>query len=252
MRGKRIVVLTSTAEMAEFVTSMFRELIATKRDGEFLTLALSGGKTPERIFENMSSHPEEFVFWKRIRFFWVDERCVSPDDNESNFRMARLSLLENLDIPSENIYRIFGESDPFSEVVRYSRVISGKVPAIRNLPRFDLVLLGLGVDGHTASIFPGHLNLFQSINYCDVTVHPQTGQRRISLTGPVINNAKNVVFIVTGPEKAKIVADVLNDQEPGSYPASLVNPACGILIWLLDEDAAGLLNSGKSQASGQD
>jgi len=198
--------------------------------------------TPKRIFEYISSSDQGVVNWNRIRFFWCDERCVSPDDDESNFHMARLYLFKNLDIPAHHIFRIFGEADPPSEAIRYSRIISRNVPIKRNLPEFDLILLGLGEDGHTASLFPGNTGLFYSENLCEVAIHPQTGQKRITLTGTVINNARNVVFLVTGPEKAKIVADLPDDNETRRFPASLVHPGNGTLTWLLDADAARLLH----------
>lgn len=242
MNQKRIIVLPTIEKLADFIVTLLSKEIAEKESGEFLSVALSGGSTPKKIFEHISSHDTGLVNWNKVRFFWGDERCVPPDDNESNYKMARLSLFENLNIPEGNIFRIFGEAEPENEAVRYSKIISENVSVEDKLPRFDLVILGLGEDGHTASIFPGNTEMFYSANYCEVATHPQSGQKRITLTGPVINNAKNIVFMVTGSGKAKMVANIVQDNEENGFPASLVKPENGKLIWLLDADAAKLLH----------
>ncbi len=241
MRHKEIVILPTIEKLADFITALLSSGIAEKNEGEFLSVALSGGSTPRKIFEYISSHDAGLVDWNRVRFFWGDERCVSPDDNESNYKMACLSLFDHLNIPVENIFRILGEEGPVGEAVRYGKIISENIPVENNLPRFDLIMLGIGEDGHTASIFPGYTEMFYSENYCEVAVHPQSGQKRITVTGPVINNAKNIVFMVTGLGKAEIVAQVIQGSDATRFPASLVKPVNGKLTWLLDTDAAKLL-----------
>lgn len=238
MNQKEIIVLPTVEKLANFVTTLLAEKIAEIKDGEFISVALSGGSTPKKIFEYISSHDKELVTWNKIRFFWGDERCVSPEDNESNYKMARLSLFEGLLIPEENIFRIFGEAEPEDEAVRYSKIISENVSVENKLPRFDVMLLGLGEDGHTASIFPGNTQMFYSKNYCEVATHPKSGQKRITLTGPVINNSKSIVFMVTGPDKTKMVANIIQDNEETGFPASFVKPVNGKLTWLLDTAAA--------------
>jgi len=156
--------------------------------------------------------------------------------------MARLSLFENLNIPKKNIFRIFGENEPENEVIRYGKIISENILVEDKLPRFDLIILGLGEDGHTASIFPENIKMFYSTNYCEVATHPQSSQKRITLTGTVINNAKNILFMVTGSGKAKMVTNIIQGNEETGFPASLVKPANGNLTWLLDVDAAKLLD----------
>ena len=242
MNPKDIIILPTIEKLADFVATLLSEKIAEKKEGEYLTVALSGGSTPKKIFEYLSSHDTGLVNWKRIRFFWGDERCVPPEDNESNYKMARLSLFEKLHIPEENIFRVYGEADPGDEAVRYGKIIAENVTVENNLPRFDLMTLGIGEDGHTASIFPGNTGLFHSQYCCEVATHPQSGQKRITLTGPVINNSRNIIFIVTGSGKAKIIADVFQDNKETLYPASLVRPVNGNLTWLLDSDAAKLLH----------
>ncbi len=243
MDNPEIIVFPTIDKLAEYAAGLLNTVIAETADGEYLTIALSGGSTPKRIFNYISSHDKGKTDWEKVRFFWVDERCVPPDDDESNYKMTRLRLLENIAIPEQNIFRIHGEADPEKEAICYSNIIGGNVPFENNLPRFDLIILGLGEDGHTASIFPGNTVMFQSAKICEVATHPQSGQKRISITGPVINNAREVFFIVTGPNKADIVARILQDSNTG-LPASLVKPANGKLTWLLDADAAGKLKSG--------
>ena len=242
MDKPEIIIFHTIDKLAEFAAGLLYTKISEIPEGDFLTVALSGGSTPKRIFNYISSHDDGNTDWEKVRFFWVDERCVPPDDDESNYKMTRMSLLENIAIPEENIFRIHGEADPEKEAVRYSNIIAGNVPFENNLPRFDLIILGLGEDGHTASIFPGNTAMFQSAKICEVAIHPQSGQKRITITGTVINNASEVVFMVTGSGKAGIVAKILQDVNIG-LPASFVKPTHGDLKWLLDKDAAKLLNS---------
>lgn len=233
--------MPSAEKMAGCFTDLLGDLLSSEIGQEPFTIALSGGSTPKRIFESISLHHSKAIDWTRILFFWVDERCVSPDDNESNYKMARQSLFVQLEIPEENVFRMMGENDPEQEAFRYSTIVSGKVPVKGLLPQFDLILLGLGIDGHVASIFPGNNRSFHSVQIAGVVSHPQSGQKRVTLTGSVINNAKNVIFLVTGKEKAEMVARVIENDINGDLPASQVNPLDGNLIWLLDTDAAGRL-----------
>ena len=246
MDNPEIIVFPTIDKLAEYAAGLLNTLIAETADGEYLTIALSGGSTPKRIFNYISSHDTGKTAWRKVRFFWVDERCVPPDNEESNYKMTRLNLLQNIAIPEQNIFRIHGEADPEKEAVRYSNILAGNVPFENNLPRFDLIILGLGEDGHTASIFPGNTALFQSAKICEVATQPTSGQQRITITGSIINNARQVAFMVTGPGKTAIVAQILPDKETG-LPASFVKPANGKLTWLLDADAAGKLESSSLQ-----
>lgn len=206
------------------------------------SIALSGGSTPELLYSILGDEYSDAVPWDFIRIFWGDERCVPPDSTESNFGMAKRLLLDKIDIPESNIHRMMGEEDPLKEAIRYSAEISSLLPLRDGLPVFDLQIMGIGEDGHTASVFPGFLDLFSSSEVCAVTVHPGSGQRRITLTGSVINNSEAVVFLVEGKGKAETVARIIrNDAESAGYPASFVRPVYGSLDWFLDEDAAALL-----------
>ena len=153
--------------------------------------------------------------------------------------MTRIHLLDNVEVDATKVFRIQGENPPAQEALRYASVLESNLPKADGLPQFDLVVLGLGDDGHTASIFPHQIDLWASESHCVVADHPKSGQKRISLTGQIINNARQVVFLVTGENKAEVLAQILNKQ-PGSesLPASLVAPKSGRLLWMVDREAA--------------
>jgi 6-phosphogluconolactonase len=226
-------------KFAEELVSMVDE--SAGKDNQF-TVALSGGTTPELLFSVIGDHFSKSVRWKSVHFFWGDERCVPADNSESNFGMTKRKLLDKIVIPSTNIHRIIGENEPESEAARYSEEISGNTNQRDGLPVFDLVILGLGDDGHTASLFPGHPELFYSDKICEVAVHPLTHQRRITITGRVLNNAETIVFLVTGRKKAVIVESILNKSlSAQNFPASYIVPVKGKLSWYIDKEAGILL-----------
>jgi 6-phosphogluconolactonase len=197
-------------------------------------IALSGGMTPKSIYSYLSKTIQPYIQWDNVRFYWGDERCVPPNHPESNFLMAQKSLLEKIKVPEENIFRILGENDPDVEQERYGKLITANNKGI-----FDLILLGLGSDGHTASIFPDQMHLLHSKNVCERAIHPETGQQRITLSGNTINTSKNILFIVTGTNKSNIVRDIFYQSGQWlHYPASFVKPKQGKMEWLLDEEAA--------------
>jgi 6-phosphogluconolactonase len=153
--------------------------------------------------------------------------------------MTKAHLLSKIEMPAENIFRIKGENDPETEAKRYSEVLKKQLPIVDGLPQFDLVILGMGDDGHTASIFPYEIVLWDAEAYCAVATHPESGQKRVGLTGGIINNAKTVAFLVTGADKAEKVEEIIG-QRSGykKYPASKVSPKSGELLWFLDRKAA--------------
>lgn len=226
-------------KFAEELVSIITESAKVKKT---FTVALSGGSTPEVLFALLGSKYASSIPWEYVHFFWGDERCVPPDNSESNFAMTRRALLSKIEIPSANIHRIKGEDDPEIEAVRYSEEVLSFTRNKHDLPVFDLILLGLGDDGHTASIFPGHLDMLNSDKICLTASHPVTQQKRITLTGRVINNADIVTFLVTGKKKEDIVEKILkNKPEAINYPAFYVVPSHGSLSWFLDEDAGRLI-----------
>ena len=217
-------------------------ITASEQNKKIFTIALSGGSTPELLFSLLGDHFSNSATWDYVHFFWGDERCVSPDSQESNFGMTRRKLLDKIDIPSANVHMIRGEEDPEKEASRYSEVISDFTGKRDGFHLFDLIVLGLGEDGHTASIFPGHLSLFNSDKICEVAVHPATIQKRITLTGRVINNAAAVTFLVSGLKKANVVENIFNkDPLALNYHASYIVPVHGSLSWYIDQEAGSLL-----------
>lgn len=207
------------------------------------TIALSGGSTPKILFELLANTYLERMPWKRIHFFWGDERCVPPDDAESNYRMTYETLLRHIPASELNVYRIQGERPPKAEAIRYGTVIQKRVRFHNRIPNFDLVMLGLGADGHTASIFPDQIQLLQSNKICAVATHPESKQERVTLTGKVIKNADRVAFLVTSDNKAARVQDILGQQGDWMYfPAAHIVPEHGVLHWYMDEAASSLLD----------
>jgi 6-phosphogluconolactonase len=207
----------------------------TAAAGRRFHLALSGGSTPRMLYEILARGR---VPWKHLELFWGDERCVPPDREESNFHMAREAMLKNAPLVESQIHRIRGEDPPDLESARYEDEITRVVPANRTgLPSFDWILLGMGDDGHTASLFPG-AELSPRGDLCGVARHPETGQRRVSFTFDLINAAAHVSFLVTGPGKADMLAAIIG-QTAGreKFPAARVAPRRGTLTWYLDREA---------------
>lgn len=209
-----------------------------------VNLCLSGGNTPKSLFEYWAVNHRETIDWERIMFFWGDERCVPPRDEMSNFGMTKDFLFNKIEtIKSKGWRRIHGENDPEEEAEWYSRILKTKVNQRNDIPTFEILMLGLGDDGHTVSIFPQQMELWDSEDLCVVAEHPETGMKRVSITGKVVNNAQYAVFLVTGKNKAEKVRDIIKNREAlvDKYPAARVNPEKGYLYWFLDKDAASLL-----------
>jgi 6-phosphogluconolactonase len=240
-----IVTFTGMDEMARFFAL---KLVAHMRElpkGRHFSLALSGGKTPQKVFEYLASNFREVIDWKKILVFWSDERCVPPESDESNFLMAEKTLLDHVPIPAGNIFRIKGEADPMAEAARYEHLVRQRLSDNMETPQFDFMMLGLGEDGHTASIFPENIHLFQSERLFEMSENPHSHQKRITATGKMINHSKCIILMVSGFQKAGIVSRILNKEKGWEQlPASLVCPACGDQFWLLDEAAASKLSPG--------
>ncbi|HLP04167.1 MAG TPA: 6-phosphogluconolactonase [Paludibacter sp.] len=207
-----------------------------------LNVALSGGNTPRLLFTILVQEYSETMPWHILRLFWVDERCVPPTHPESNFGMAYENLLKRVPLQGEHAFMIQGDAQPEDEVLRYQNLLETELPTHEGFPQFDLVLLGIGNDGHTASIFPGNLRLFHSEMAVVVGIQPGTGQKRITLTGSTINQASQVVFFVTGASKSSVLRQII-ENEPGSekYPAAHVRPVSGTAEFFMDKAAASEL-----------
>ena len=208
-------------------------------------VALSGGKTPKALYSLLAT--EEYrnkVSWNGIQVFWGDERCVPPSDDQSNYKMANESLLQHVSIPSENIHRIPAELPDHNRAAEeYEQEIKTFFSAETALPRFDLILLGMGDEGHTASLFPGTAAM-QETNHLVVPNYVEKfGTFRITFTYPLINNAETVLFLITGADKAPALKEVLEGkQQPELYPAQKIQPENGNLLYFIDRDAASLLS----------
>ena len=242
---RSIEIFPTPFELAEKVAL---DLISLIKEAEKIkqpfNIALSGGNTPKLLFTVLGDHFAGSVNWNMVNFFWVDERCVPPDNPESNYGMTKFSLLDKISIPGSNIHRIFGEEDPVNEAVRYSGVIAEITRKRNRLPVFDTILLGMGEDGHTASIFPGNEKLFRSNKICQAVIHPISGQARITITGKVINNAESISFLVTGKSKAEMVSEILiNRSCEKRLPATRVAPLNGKVTWFLDNESGQYLSS---------
>jgi len=223
-------------EVARQFSNYFFELVKNK---DAFHVALSGGSTPKVIFDILSKDFGSKIEWSNIHFYWGDERCVPPTDEQSNYKMTVKHLFSNIDVPEENIHRILGEMEPDLEANRYAHLLQTSLNKVDGVPQFDLVLLGMGDDGHTASIFPHEIELWDDEKSCVVTTHPDSGQKRVSINGAVINTAKEVIFLVTGTNKSEKIQEIHNQLEGyKKYPAALVKPTQGNLKWFLDEAAA--------------
>ncbi len=213
-------------------------LIDFAQDRDKITVALSGGSTPKVIFDILAADFGNEVEWSKFYFFWGDERCVPPTDEQSNYKMTVDHLFSKIDIPERNIFRIQGENDPELEALRYSAVLEKELRLENEVPQFDLVILGMGDDGHTASIFPHEIELWDASESCAVATHPDSGQKRVTISGDVINNASAVAFLVTGKSKAEKIKTIFKKEEGYlQYPASLVAPVDGDLHWFMDREA---------------
>lgn len=208
----------SATETACALIQRINEMLANNPDKIF-NIAFSGGFTPSLMYDLWAHEFVDSTPWQRIHFWWVDERCVRPESSESNYGQMRTLLLNVAPIPQENIFRIQGESDPVNEAIRYSTLVNEFIPQKNNMPLFDIVLLGMGEDGHTSSIFSGQEHLLSSPEIYEATYNPYSGQKRIALTGRPIINAELVVFLVTGKNKTEIVKEVVSsgDRCPASY-----------------------------------
>ncbi|MGB0909169.1 MAG: 6-phosphogluconolactonase [Nitrospirales bacterium] len=216
-----------------------------------MTVALAGGSTPKALYSLLAAEPyRSKVDWQKIHFFWGDERHVSPNHQESNYLMAQESLLSQVSVISSQIYRIQGEmSSAEAAANAYEEVLQRVfVPISGEVPVFDLILLGMGPDGHTASLFPGTKAVHESSRWVVAPWVEKFQTYRITLTPVVLNQARHVMFMVSGEDKAAALHAVLEGpSQADQYPSQVVNPVSGELLWLVDESAASLLQKSTVQ-----
>ncbi|HEX9079326.1 MAG TPA: 6-phosphogluconolactonase [Desulfuromonadaceae bacterium] len=207
------------------------------------TVLLAGGSTPRAAYELLARPPLiDVVPWESVHLFWGDERHVPADDPRNNARMARLAFIDQVPVPPAQVHPIPYHSSPRRSAADYEEVLRAFFP--EEPPRFDLVFLGLGTNGHTASIFPGTAAVTEHERWVMEVYVAEEELYRITLTAPVINRAALVAFIVAGAEKAPVLKETLDgEMDPGRIPAQLISPENGTLIWLVDRDAASLLRT---------
>jgi 6-phosphogluconolactonase len=216
----------------------------TRRGRAFF--ALAGGSTPQALYEELGHTQSRYAWWSAVEFLFGDERCVPPDDPQSNYHAARTSLLDPLGATPERIHRIWGELDPAVAAARYEEELRGLLPA--DPPRLDLVLLGLGEDGHTASLFPGQDALEERDRWVVATVGPKPPPHRVTLTFALLNQTRAAYFLATGTTKAASVAAVLDATHAPPLPAARVRPRSGAALWWLDRAAAAQSSMAAAQS----
>lgn len=245
MSDPRIIVLEDQQALyvraAEEIAHFVGESISVS--GEF-TVALAGGSTPAEVYELLATRFRLSVDWKEMQFFWGDERCVPPDDEASNYGMAARSMLDRIDLRPDQIHRIRGEDSPEAAARAYEEEIRSVFSLGEDeFPRFDLVMLGMGENAHTASLFPNSPAIHEQRRLAVVTEGIPPHATRISITPGVINHAARVLFVVSGAGKAEAVKAVLEGpHDPDRYPAQIVQPEDAEYLWMLDQAAARLLS----------
>jgi 6-phosphogluconolactonase len=228
--------LETARAVAELILTKAKE--KNKKSLPF-NIALSGGNTPQLLFKILANEYADTIPWHFIRLFWVDERCVPPTNAESNYGMTYESLLKNVPVHDANIFPIQGEIDPISEAKHYQYILETQLPKRNGYPKFDLILLGMGDDGHTASIFPNELELLHSERFVTVSTHPVSKQKRITLTGQTINQADDVVFLIIGASKADVLKQIIQRRlNYETFPASYIHAQSIPAQFYLDKAAA--------------
>lgn len=241
-------IVTGADELSRVAADRFVKLAAEAIAARSaFSVALSGGSTPEKLYELLSDENEEYltkIDWQNTYFFFGDERHVPPDNAESNFKMANEALFARVaELPKENVYRVKAENEAADAANFYEETLRKFFQSKTvEFPRFDLILLGMGADGHTASLFPESEGLQETARFFVENYVGKLNAYRLTLTFPVINNARNVLFLVGGAEKAAVIKEIVQPENAEiKYPAQRVNLVDGELLWLLDKAAASKL-----------
>jgi len=241
---RKVLVESNEATATGVALSLFKTIICESVDlHDTCRLALSGGTTPHRLYARLADEAiDGGVPWNRVEVFFGDERDVGPDDADSNYRMAQKTLLDHLPIPPSQVHTVRGDAPDLQAAARdYEEVIRQVVPAGDDeVPRFDLILLGMGGDGHTASLFPGSEAISEQSKLVVAHFVPVLGRNRLTFTFPLINAARNVIMLVTGEDKSEAVAELVGGGGKSDLPAAQVAPADGVFVLVLDAAAAKL------------
>ena len=238
----RILVANTAAEAADLAANETARIVRQRRGQGDCSIALCGGTTPGELYRRLAAPPlAESMPWGNVQIFFGDERDVPQDHVENNYRLVTKTLLDHVPIPLAHVHPMPADCrDLAAAADQYENLIRRLVPSENDLPVFDMILLGMGVDGHTASLFPDTPALAEERRLVVAQYVPVIGRNRMTFTFPLINNARHVVFFITGPDKAQIVQQVLSDDEQvrSRYPAARVRPRHGELIFVLDAAAA--------------
>lgn len=226
----------TTTALADWMVALIKKTLEAK---DRFTIALSGGETPKKLYQTLASDVyREKINWSRLHIFWGDERFVSFSDDSNNVKMAFDNLLSKVNIPAENVHRIWTDVTPAESAKQYENVLHKYFDDKQTT--FDLVLLGMGDDGHTLSLFPGNEVLNDTTSWVSAVATKEKGER-ITLMPSVVNRSSAIAFLITGESKAKMLQQVLEEPQQHNYPAQLIKPANGELYWFVDEAAAKYL-----------
>jgi 6-phosphogluconolactonase len=234
MKVNRVIYKTADELATSFTKQILKQIHDATAQKHRLNIMLSGGSTPALLFRKLAEIASTGVDWTYVHLYLGDERCVPHDHPESNFGLTKSLLLDKVPIPAQNIHPLYLQGDLLVELERNEKELAV-------VPSFDLVLLGLGDDGHTASIFPDNMGLFDSASYCASAVHPVSGQGRLTVTPKfLLEKAKSIVFMVTGANKAGIISEIFSGSQVSikKYPAAMLLSKRNDITWLLDESAA--------------
>lgn len=248
MEKAKVKIYPDPRELSMAAAEMFIELAHNSiAERDRFIVALAGGSTPLKLYALLASEPySERVDWSKVHVFWGDERCVPPDHPDSNYRRAYETFISQVPLPEGNIYRIPGEKTPEQAASEYEETLLRFFSSLpseeeRSQASFDLFILGMGDDGHTASLFPGSRSLNEQVRWVVASYVDRLAAWRVTLTPALINRARKVVFLVSGSGKSYTLQRVIyGSYQPDRYPAQLIQPANGDLVWLVDESAAAL------------
>lgn len=245
---RRIEVVPNEADLVRVASELINAaaLISIAQRNAF-RIALAGGSTPRPLYEHLAEDPD--IDWRKWHIFWGDERAVPPTDPESNYAMARASLLDHLKTPPGLVVRVPAELAPVEAALRYEQSIRELIPSVNTeeagfVPRFDMIVLGMGDDGHTASLFPFTEALQETTRLVVANPVPQLNTTRITFTYPLLNAARRVLVLVSGIKKAEALRDVISGKhQPDGLPIQGLNPVDGQTVWLVDEAAFSMIES---------
>jgi 6-phosphogluconolactonase len=239
---KNIKVFKNVATLCEATANHIIDLAnaSITANGRFV-IALSGGSTPNELYKLLASEPyQKKIPWKDTHIFWGDERCVGLDDKLNNAFVARTLLLDKVDIPVTNMHPVQVDLSPADAAIKYEDVL--KIFFKKDAPQFDLIFLGLGENAHTASLFPGTAVLHEKDRWVKEVYVAEQKMYRVTMTAPLLNQARHIIFLVTGQSKAEVLHTIFNSPyDPEKYPAQLIQPVNGDLYWYVDELAAALV-----------